>query len=172
MDDERPRGILGLGMVSHSGINQRRGQAIRLAIATFGWVDDAYQLFDNGVLVGSWGTFRGPGKPPIAYFTQPAMFVLPQHPSLARSGPEGGSVEPAAPVTEVLAFRVWMGPVRLSHHPFSGGFHYAPVLGEIGAIAEKNHTEWLELIQRIHILRIDDWTVSFAGHRCREPDSV
>jgi hypothetical protein len=126
------------------------------AIATFGWVDDAYQLFDNGVLVGSWGTFRGPGKPPIAYFTEPAMFVLPQHPSLARSAPasvESGSTkpesnEPAAPVTGVLAFRIWMGPVRLSHHPFSGGFHYAPVLGEIGAIAAKNHTEWLELIQR------------------------
>jgi hypothetical protein len=121
----------------------------QIALATFGWVDDAYQLFDNGELVGSWGTFRGPGKPPIAYFTQPAMFVLPfvlpQHPSVARSGP--GSVEPAAPVTEVLAFRVWMGPVRLSHHPFTGGFHYPPVLGESGAIAAKNHAEWLELIQ-------------------------
>jgi hypothetical protein len=116
------------------------------AIATFGWVDDAYQLFDNGVLVGSWGTFRGPGKPPIAYFTQPAMFVLPQHLSLAESGP--ASTAPAPPITEVLAFRVWMGPVRLSHHPFSGGFHYPPVLGESSAIAAKDHTEWLELIQR------------------------
>lgn len=122
----------------------------QLAIATFGWVDDAYQLFDNGVLLGSSGKFRGPGKPPIAYFTQPAMFVLPfvlpQHPSLGRLGP--GGIERGAPVAEVLAFRVWMGPVRLSHHPFSGGFHYAPVLGESGAIAEKNHAEWLELIQQ------------------------
>ena len=119
----------------------------QIALATFGWVDDAYQLFDNGVLVGSWGTFRGPGKPPIAYFTQPAMFVLPQHRAPARSGPGGGNVEPAAPLTEVLAFRVWMGPVRLSHHPFTGGFHYAPVLGESGAIAAKIHMEWLQLIQ-------------------------
>jgi hypothetical protein len=121
----------------------------QIALATFRSVDDAYQLFDNGELVGSWGTFRGPGKPPIAYFTQPAMFVLPfvlpQYPSPARSGP--ASIEPTAPVTEVLAFRVWMGPVRLSHHPFSGGFHYAPVLGESGAIAAKNHMEWLQLIQ-------------------------
>jgi hypothetical protein len=115
------------------------------AVETFGWVDDAYQLFDNGVLLGSWGTFREPGKQPIAYFTQPAMFVLPQRPSLARSG--AGSMERDVPVIEVLAFRVWMGPVRLSHHPFSGGFHYAPVLGESEAIAEKNRTEWLELIQ-------------------------
>jgi hypothetical protein len=115
------------------------------ALATFGWVDDAFQLFDNGVLLGSSGKFPEPGKPPIAYFTQPAMFVLPQPPSLVRSGP--ASIERGAPVTEVLAFRVWMGPVRLSHHPFSGGFHYAPVLGESGAIAAKNHTDWLELIQ-------------------------
>ncbi len=117
----------------------------QLAVATFGWVDDAYQLFDNGALVGSWGTFRGPGKPPIAYFTQPAMFLLPQSTSSARPGP--ASTEPAAPVKEVLAFRVWMGPVRLSHHPFTGGFHYPPVLGESGAIAAKNHADWLDLIQ-------------------------
>jgi hypothetical protein len=118
----------------------------QLALGTFGWVDDAYQLFDNGVLLGSSGKFGGPGKAPIAYFTQPAMFVLPQYSSSAQSG--AGGIERGAPVTEVLAFRVWMGPVRLSHHPFSGGFHYAPVLGESGVIAEKNHTEWLELIQR------------------------
>ncbi len=114
----------------------------QLALATFGWVDDAYQLFDNGVLAGSWGKFRGSGNAPTVYFTQPAMFVLPQHSTVAGSGPASG-----APVTELLAFRVWMGPVRLSHHPFSGGLHYAPVLGKSGAIAVKNHTEWLELIQ-------------------------
>ena len=130
----------------------------QLALATFGGVDDAYQLFDNGVLVGSWGKFRAPGKPPIAYFTQPAMFALPQYGSAGQTGTgriEGGGpvirdtrVIRGTPVTEVLAFRVWMGPVRLSHHPFSGGFHYAPVLGESGVIAENNHTEWLELIRQ------------------------
>jgi hypothetical protein len=118
----------------------------QIALATFGWVDDAYQLFDNGVLLGSSGKFRGPGEPPIAYFTQPAMFVLQRYGS---AGPTGtAKTERGAPVTEVLAFRVWMGPVRLSHHPFSGGFHYAPVMGESGVIAEKNHTEWVELIQK------------------------
>ncbi|HEY1803858.1 MAG TPA: PP2C family protein-serine/threonine phosphatase, partial [Terracidiphilus sp.] len=115
------------------------------ALETVGWVDDAYQLFDNGALVGSWGKFRGPGQPPIAYFTQPAMFALPQDRSAGQSG--AGGIERGRPVTEVLSFRVWMGPVRLSHHPFSGGFHYAPVLGEMKAIAAENHAEWLELIQ-------------------------
>ena len=150
-----PRYVAGWTMKGHAGYWGWAWYRIRVsivakpgdrpALATFGWVDDAYQLFDNGVLVGSLGEFRRPGKPPIAYFTQPAMFVLPKHPSLVRAGP--GSIERSAPVTEVLlAFRVWMGPVRLSHHPFSGGFHYAPVLGEVDVIAEKNHTDWLELI--------------------------
>jgi hypothetical protein len=150
-----PRYVPGWTMKGHAGYWGWAWYRIRVsiaarpgdqaAIATFGWVDDAYQLFDNGVLLGSSGKFPEPGKPPIAYFTQPAMFVLPQPPSLVRSGP--ANIERGAPVTEVLAFRVWMGPVRLSHHPFTGGFHYAPVLGESGAIAAKNHTDWLELIQ-------------------------
>jgi len=150
-----PRYVPGWTMKGHAGYWGWAWYRIRVsivakpgdqtALATFGWVDDAYQLFDNGVLVGSLGKFRGSGQTPIAYFTQPAMFVLPQHASFARSGPE--STERATPVIEVLAFRVWMGPVRLSHHPFTGGFHYAPVLGESAAIAAENHMQWLELIQ-------------------------
>ncbi len=151
-----PRYVAGWTMKGHAGywgwawyriqvsIVAKPGE--QLALGTFGWVDDAYQLFDNGVLLGSSGEFRGPGKAPIAYFTQPAMFVLPQYSSSAQSGT--GGIERGATATEVLAFRVWMGPVRLSHHPFSGGFHYAPVLGESGVVAEKNHTEWLELMQQ------------------------
>ena len=42
----------------------------KLALLTYGWVDDGYQLFDNGELLGSWGRFRSPGKPPVVYFTR------------------------------------------------------------------------------------------------------
>ncbi len=98
----------------------------QLAVMADG-VDDGYQLFAQGRLLGSNGEFRA-GKYPIVYFPQPQMFVLP--PSHAQS--------------EVLAFRVWMGPVRLSHHPFTGGLHYAPLLGESGAIAQRTHIAWLE----------------------------
>jgi len=115
----------------------------RLAVVTNG-VDDGYQLFAQGELVGSMGRFRD-GKLPVVYFPQPAMFVLPQSPTAAGPGP--GGKEPAAPATQVLAFRVWMGPIRLSHHPFTGGFHYAPLLGESGAIATQAHLEWLELVR-------------------------
>ena len=119
----------------------------QLALATFGWVDDAYQLFDNGVLVGSWGKFRGLRQCANSLFHPAGNVCIAS--TLYRCRPGPGSTE-RRPVTELLAFRVWMGPVRLSHHPFCGGLHYAPVLGESGAIAEKNHTEWLELIQNTH----------------------
>jgi hypothetical protein len=121
----------------------------RLALLTYGWVDDGYQLFDNGELLGSWGKFRRAGKPPIVYSTEPAMFVL------AESAPSGNlSLSPA---TQTLAFRFWMGPIRLSHHPFTGGLHYAPLLGEAGAIAAQTHLAWLELIRRY------SWSVLVAA---------
>lgn len=107
----------------------------RLSLLTYGWVDDGYQLFDNGRMQGSWGKFSDSGKSPVVYFTQPAMFVL-----------SSTTQEP----TETLAFRVWMGPVKVSHHPFTGGLHYAPLLGEQDAIAARAQLEWMLLI-RNHI---------------------
>ena len=114
----------------------------RLALLTYGWVDDGYQLYDDGQLLGSWGKFSGRGKWPVVYFTQPEMFVLP---SLSAHGDLK-----TGPAEETLAFRVWMGPVRLSHHAFTGGFHYAPLLGEAGAITARADLEWMELV-RNHI---------------------
>jgi hypothetical protein len=111
-----------------------------LALATWGWVDDGYQLFANGVLLGSWGKFRGPGKSPVVYFTQPAMFLLPQ--------PRTSGDVSAAGTEQVLAFRFWMGPVGLSHHPFAGGFQYAPLLGEASAITAQTQLAWLELVRQ------------------------
>lgn len=112
----------------------------KLALLTYGEVDDGYQLFDNGQLLGSWGKFRGAGKQPIAYYTEPAMFVLPR-PGLGDNASTG-------PDTLELAFRVWMSPLGLSHEPLSGGLHYAALLGEAGAIAAQTHLAWLELIRQ------------------------
>jgi Stage II sporulation protein E (SpoIIE) len=111
----------------------------RLALLTYGWVDDGYQLFDNGELLGSWGKFQTGATAPVVYFTQPAMFVLTQP---ATSGNLSRN-----PAMVTLAFRVWMGPVKLSHHPFVGGLHYAPVLGAASAVEMQTHLEWLELIR-------------------------
>src|SRR6185312_16374666 len=107
----------------------------KLAVIANG-VDDGYQVFAQGHLLGSNGEFRE-DKYPVVYFTQPSMFVLPPVPASSVSGPQ----------TQVLAFRVWMGPVRLSHQPFTGGMHYAPLLGESGAIAQQTHIAWMELVQ-------------------------
>lgn len=117
------------------------GPGEKLAVMADG-VDDGYQVFAQGKLLGSNGEFRA-GKYPVVYFPQPQMFVLPAPPS--PSGRGGDRLSSAR--TEVLAFRVWMGPVRLSHHPFTGGLHYAPLLGESGAIAEQTHIAWLELVR-------------------------
>ncbi|HTV09381.1 MAG TPA: SpoIIE family protein phosphatase [Candidatus Aquilonibacter sp.] len=113
----------------------------QLALLTYGWVDDGYQLFDNGRLLGSWGKFSE-GKWPVVYFTRPAMFVLPP---LSTSGDLR-----RGPAEQTLAFRMWMGPVRLAEHPFTGGLHYAPLLGEAGAIRARADLEWMELV-RNHI---------------------
>ena len=134
-----PKYVLGWTTLGHPGywgyawyrirVAAAAGPGEKLALMADG-VDDGYQFFAQGKLLGSHGQFRA-GKYPIVYFPQPQMFVLP----------------PSGTRTQVLAFRVWMGPLRLSHHPFTGGFHYAPLLGESSAIAEQTHIAWLELVR-------------------------
>src|SRR5260370_27663218 len=104
-------------------------------------MDEAYELFDGGSLVGSWGRFVGSGKSPVTYFTQPVMISL-------RTSPSGSSPDSDAGASErVLAVRFWMGPVGLLHTPLSGGFHSAPLLGETGAIATKVQLERQNLVR-------------------------
>lgn len=100
-------------------------------------LDDGYQLFDNGVLVGSFGKFPAGGKTPITYPTQPQMFVLPG------TKPEGGNR--AEPKTHLLAYRVFMGPVTLKDFPDGGGLHTAPLLGTADEVADHYKSDWLEL---------------------------
>ncbi len=105
----------------------------RLALACPVYVDDGYQVYANGELVGGFGRFDGPDKPPRVSSTAPAMVLLP--------APTVGG--PAA--TQLVAFRVWMGPMGLTHSPYAGGLHYAPLLGESGAIAAQVRLDWLQL---------------------------
>ncbi len=103
-----------------------------LALAGPPDMDDVYQVYDNGGLVGSFGDFSG--SQPVTYYTQPMMFSLPQ----SDGGDTGSS-------TRVLAFRVWMAPEALTNQPDAGGFHTAPVLGEAGAVTAGYKLRWLEL---------------------------
>lgn len=107
----------------------------RLALACPSYVDDGYQVYANGELVGGFGAFYGPDKLPRVSSTAPAMVLLPE--------PAAGGNAGAA--TQLVAFRVWMGPMGLTHSPYAGGLHYAPQLGESGAIEAKVQLDWLEL---------------------------
>jgi Stage II sporulation protein E (SpoIIE) len=116
----------------HVQLDPRPGE--RFAIAGPANVDDAYQVFYNGILLGSFGKFPTDGSPPTTYYSQPTMFELPMTPA------EG-------PQTAVLAFRVWMQPDTLLKAPDAGGFHNAPLLGEAGAVEANYNLARLLLVR-------------------------
>jgi hypothetical protein len=89
-------------------------------------VDDAYQIFLNGDLLGGSGDFTH--APPVAHSAQPHLFAVPTEVS-------GGGT--------LLAFRVWMGPWSLSD-PSAGGIHIAPQLGERREVGAHYKLQWLE----------------------------
>ena len=115
-----------------------------LALGGPAYVDDAYQFFSDGVLIGSFGKFTG--SHPTIYYTQPMMFPLPQ-------APAGGL--PSEPRTQVLAFRVWMEPSTLVTQADSGGFHTAPTLGNAAAVSAGYQLRWLELIRTQFIAGVE-----------------
>ena len=100
-----------------------------LALAAPSAVDDAYQLFINGSLVGNTGDFSG--TVPIIYSIQPRMFLLPEN------------VKQEKNIT--IAFRVWMSPASLG--PDAGGIHIAPALGEKTHIEKKYWFQWEQTIK-------------------------
>ncbi len=109
---------------------------VKLALAGPANVDDAYQVFDDGNLMGSLGTFSSSSQRPTVYYTQPMMFDFSQMESKAT----GESIH-------VLAFRFWMEPNTLIGTTDSGGMHSAPQLGEAGAVTARNQVQWDELIR-------------------------
>lgn len=113
-------------------VNARPGQS--LAVAYTSDVDDAYQVFANGVLLGSFGDFSEGSASPVPYNSQPRMFRLPE------TGAEG-------PVSVLLAFRVWMEPNTLILSPDPGGFHSPILLGQTGAIAADYTLAWMRYVR-------------------------
>ncbi len=113
----------------------------KLALAGPSDVDDAYQVFANGLLLGSFGKFSA-GHKPVTYYSQPAMFLLP----LSRTRGNNPSFD-TSPATQVLAFRVWMNFDTLTSISDAGGFHNAPLLGEASVVNARNQMAWLELIR-------------------------
>jgi hypothetical protein len=75
-------------------------------------VDDAYQVFVNGVQIGQFGRFNG--RSVTAYGTLPRAFALPQNFADSRL---------------TLAIRLWMDSATPFISPDAGGLHGPPVLG-------------------------------------------
>ncbi|MFZ1938295.1 MAG: PP2C family protein-serine/threonine phosphatase [Terracidiphilus sp.] len=82
-----------------------------------GSFEDAYEIYANGQLVGSFGDFTATEL--TTYFAQPAAFPLPQL-------PPDGQLE--------LALRVHMSPATLIQMPGAGGLHGPPVIGVASTI--------------------------------------
>lgn len=100
-----------------------------LALAAPPAVDDAYQLFINGSLLGQAGDFSG--TVPVAYSIQPRIFLLPEH------------VKKEKQLT--IAFRVWMSAASLN--AVAGGIHIAPTLGKKKHIEKKYRFQWEQTIK-------------------------
>jgi hypothetical protein len=108
--------------------------ADRLALAGPADVDDVYQVFANGILMGSFGRVPGGRQAPVVYYSRPMTFLLP-----AANAADLGE--------RVLAFRVWMQPTELREVPDAGGMHSAPLLGDYGAVAARYQLAWLEEVR-------------------------
>ncbi|MES2221205.1 MAG: SpoIIE family protein phosphatase [Acidobacteriota bacterium] len=98
-------------------------------------VDDSYQLFINGHLIGEFGSFAG--SVPTIYFSRPLMFALPSD-SATRSA-EG---------TMDIAFRFYMAP-RTLLQTFPGGMHAPPIFGYGNAITAAYHVAWEQQAQAV-----------------------
>lgn len=98
-------------------------------------VDDAYQIYFDGKLLGGAGDFGA--NIPVAYGIQPRTFALPSADTAAES-----TARPA-----VIAVRVWMSRLTLDSTPEAGGIHIAPSIGKAGEIEERYRLQWLELIR-------------------------
>jgi hypothetical protein len=105
----------------------------KLALAGPSNVDDGFQIFANGSLLGSFGDFST--RHPIVYLTQPTLFPVP----------------PFADGTQVFAFRLWMEPSTPVSQPDAGGFHTPPLLGQAGAVSASYQIRWLELVRSFAI---------------------
>jgi hypothetical protein len=95
-------------------------------------VDDAYEIFVDGRLVGSDGDFRR--TPPVVYSIQPRLFPL------RGAGSAEGFVA-------LIALRVWVSAGTLRESPQdAGGIHIAPALGEAEAMAGRYRLQWLQTV--------------------------
>lgn len=97
-------------------------------------VDNAYQLFFNGHLVGGIGDFAR--NPPSIVSVQPRQFALPR----AWWTPGEGKL------SAVIAFRVAV--IKGAASPADGGgIHIAPLIGTVKGAGDHYRLEWLQTVE-------------------------
>jgi Stage II sporulation protein E (SpoIIE) len=113
--------------------------------------DDAYQVFADGKLLGSYGDFSG--KTPVASFSQPKLFMLAQPRGDTAATDSCGAMTSDLSGTDtdsrtcVVAFRLWVGPAGLVNEPDAGGMHSAPMLGDAGSVTSDYQLRRIALVQ-------------------------
>ncbi len=100
----------------------------RLALLAPAYVEDAFELYWNGRLLGGSGDFAT--TPPAIFGARPQRFELPHD---------------AANAASVLAIRVWMRD-GAEREPDAGGIHIAPRIGERSAIDLRYESQWRQTI--------------------------
>jgi len=95
-------------------------------------VDNAYQVFVNGILLGSGGADFSQSAPAL-YSIRPSMFLLPEN------------VRKEKWIT--IAFRVWMDASTLHQGADVGGIRIAPVLGEEKSVESRYRFQWGQTIK-------------------------
>lgn len=88
-------------------------------------IDDAYQMYVNGQLIGEFGHFTPSGVQ--TYLSLPRTLALPK-------GIKSGQI--------TFAIRVWMDPSTPLTNPDAGGLHGPPVLGQAGPIERMLRLDW------------------------------
>ena len=141
LDPEWVPGWRGRGHLGYSGwawyrirLRITAQPGIQLALNGPNDVNDAYQAFTNGQLIGSQGDFRKYPNGPPAELTPMSMFLLPTE-------------QPADDAANflTLAFRVWLrngGPASVN----SGGMHTAPQLGDADTIRVLHDRDWKKIV--------------------------
>jgi hypothetical protein len=112
-----------------------RGPRGPLTLLSPEWFDEAFQVFANGRLVGSFGDFNGPV--PVLYYTNPSSFTLPE----SDYGDEADG-------TTLLAFRFYMAAESLGSG-VKGGMHGPPRIGLPSAATAVFHMEWEQEYRRL-----------------------
>ena len=103
------------------------GVSTRLALKMPDAIDDAYQVYVNGRLIGHLGEFGQ--RSVTAYNSVPLGITLPKD---IRNGPL------------TIALRVWMDSATRFNSPDAGGLHNPPVLGHVSTIATQVQANWFD----------------------------